>query len=99
MVPAKKPRPDGYVHHGARGLCHKDYQRRRYDGTIADIPTALQPWRDFADDYAILRREGYPLDIIAERLGMSVTALDKSLTRHRDDDRARRPNLNRTEVA
>lgn len=91
MVPKTQPRPAGFAEHGARGLCHRDYVRRLFGGALDDFPVSVKLWRDIADDYNMLRREGYPLDVIAARLRMSTEALDRALCRHRDDHRARRP--------
>lgn len=51
----------------------------------------LNRWTDIADDYDLLRSEGYTIDLIAERLGMTIPALDRALVRHKGDPRARRP--------
>lgn len=56
-----------------------------------DREYVVSPWWLIADDYDLLRREGYPLDVIASRLGMTRAALDRALCRHKGDPRARRP--------
>jgi hypothetical protein len=53
--------------------------------------SSLNHWGDYADDYAELRRDGYPLDVIADRLNMNTDALMRALERHRDDPRAQKP--------
>ena len=81
----------GTVQHFGRGLCATCWERAQKAGTLADYPSTLRRWDELAEDYVILRGEGYTIDVIAERLGMTLKALDKALQRHRDDPRARRP--------
>ena len=82
--------PDGRILYGAGGACTACYARKRRYGTYG-YARSLARWDSYADDYDLLRSEGYPLDVIAARLGMSVAALDRALRRHADDPRARRP--------
>lgn len=51
----------------------------------------LKRWDAIADDYHDLRLDGYPLDEIANRLGMRLEALERALERHQDDPRAQKP--------
>lgn len=83
--------PPGTVPHRGRGLCASCHERARLAGTLTDHPLTLRRWTDYADDYVMLRADGYPLLVIADRLGMTFDALDRALVRHADDPRARRP--------
>ncbi len=88
---AVKHSQSGTFQASGRGLCARDHAHRTKAGTLDDRPTRLQQWADYADDYDMLAGQGYPLDVIAARLAMTYDALDRALTRHRDDPRARRP--------
>lgn len=70
--------------------------RERYSTAAERGEPRIQRWASYADDYAMLARAGYPLDVIAPRLGLAYDALDKALEWHRDDPRARRPSVAQT---
>ena len=81
----------GTVRYARRGLCDSCDSRHTRQGTINDFDTQARRWDEIADDYAMLCADGYPIPVIAARLGMTPKALDQALCRHRDDPRACRP--------
>jgi hypothetical protein len=58
----------------AQGLCHSCYTLHWQRGTLPS-KRITRTRADFVADYELLRSEGYPRRIIAERLGMSYDAV------------------------
>jgi hypothetical protein len=71
-------------------MCGACYRRAWLDGTLIDHPTAVRPADLLLEDYVQLRREGYTVRQIADRLGMTFAAVDRALhrARRRGDTRA-----------
>ena len=75
----------------ARGLCVPCYEWAQRAGTLADYPRKQWAREELLTEYQILRREGYNLRLIADRLEISRGALERALIRAAGDPRAHRP--------
>jgi CRP-like cAMP-binding protein len=67
----------------ARGLCYSCYQTHWQNGTLDQFPTKRRQRTraDFVADYELLRSEGYPRRVIADRLGMQPEAVHRAYSR------------------
>lgn len=72
-----------------RGLCVGCYVRAQRNGTIIDQETTGKPWAQVLEDWhrladrSLTRMEN--VRRIAPRVGMTVDALERAVTRHRED--------------
>jgi hypothetical protein len=74
----------GQRRHGGRGLCDPCFRGLTPDQR-ADFERNTRTRDEVLDDYDPLRRQGYHRRDIAERIGMSVDALEQCLRRARRD--------------
>jgi hypothetical protein len=65
----------------ARGLCKRCYERAREMGELIDRPKRLRTAAEFDADYQVLR--DLSVDVIAQRMGMTVAGVRKALERAR----------------
>lgn len=71
-----------HVRLGARGLCHRCYQKSRYQPSPGRPPIIRR--EDMLSEWEILRSDGVTdLAIAAERIGTTRAALEKCLERAR----------------
>lgn len=79
IVKAADCHPDRPVN--GRGLCNSCYTLAQRNGTL-DKHTLARPERrslaEFAEEYRLLRSEGYGRRHIAERLGVTRSAVDRA---------------------
>ena len=72
-----------------RGLCHGCYSRAQRNGTIVDHELAARPWAHVLEDWRRLADRNLSrlanVQRIAPRIGMTVEALERAVTRHRED--------------
>lgn len=64
----------------ARGLCQTCYRIDYTGGTLANV-RRIRRRVDFVADYVLLRSEGHTRAQIADRMGMSIGALNKAYLR------------------
>lgn len=66
-----------------RGLCAPCYNYlRKYEHDVfIEYPTVIMTREDVLTDYVLLAGEGYPLKVIAERLGMKYDSFCQVLHR------------------
>lgn len=87
MVPARTARaegvPIGHRRHDGRGLCTPCYGVARRADALADHERLTRSSDDLLDDWALLRGQGHPVDVIAERLGMTRVGLLHGVRRGR----------------
>ena len=60
-----------------RGLCNRCYKQARTDGSIADHPRQRPTLDEWVDDYKMLTAQGYGHRHIAERLGVTMRAVQR----------------------
>jgi len=79
----------GHAMHMGRGLCHGCYSRAQRDGSVIDHEATVKPWAYVLDEWKRLADpEASRVENarrIAPHLGMTVAALERAVTRHRED--------------
>ena len=95
------PIPPGAVRHAGRGLCTHHYDRAAELDILPDFPRLTRSYDDTLDDWDLLRRGGATRTEGAEKIGITVKALDKAIDRGRaaGDPRAVSAPLTRSPVA
>lgn len=73
---------------GGRGLCVRCYSREHKAGRLHQYPLKNRAAADVAEDVEFLRGQGFTRRQMAERLGMTLAAMDRALLRHRARQRA-----------
>lgn len=95
MAPSKNL--DAPLRHIGRGLCHVCYRhlhdraRRGAGDELLDFERVSRPAADVVEDFQMLSGQGYTRRQAAERMGISLAALDQALVRHRRRQRAAEP--------
>ena len=69
--------------HEGRGLCGSCWQRARLRGELADYPRVLRTRKEFLADYIPLREVGLSTREIAQRMGVTRSAIYVALRRAR----------------
>lgn len=64
----------------ARGLCRRCYQLQYLGGDLSNV-RHIRRRAEFVSDYELLRSEGHTRAQIADRLGMTIGALNKAYLR------------------
>lgn len=77
------PVGEGVRRHAGRGRCGLCRYRRLRDGTWADVPRPSRTNAEVVEDYRLLRPMGLSRREVAERMGMSLVALDRAICRAR----------------
>jgi len=70
-------------YHRGRGLCNFCHEGARRRGELVDHERLNRTRDEFLDEWQTLCSEGHTLRQIAERLGMTVAAVDQALNRAR----------------
>lgn len=87
MIPAVDWSP-GQLRYGARGLCHRDYARRRHAGTLIAFSRLTVPHKDAVAEYEELTIQGHSKARAAEIIGITLRALELALSRHKEKSNA-----------
>lgn len=75
--------PDGRRLHCGRGLCANCWRRHRLAGDLEHIERRTHSRDQLLADYRHLTAEGHDIQQIAERLGVTPSAIYKALARSR----------------
>lgn len=75
-------------HRRARGLCIRCYDACHHNGSLSDYPRFCWPRDELLTEWDFLRRQGFTMRLAATRLGVTYEALDRALSRAKDDPRA-----------
>jgi len=70
-----------YSRHYSRGLCRTCYSNEKYHGRLNDWPLLTRKRDELLEEWVLLRSAGVPIAQAAERMGISVIALDRALHR------------------
>jgi hypothetical protein len=81
-----RSKQQGLKHEG-RGLCRVCYNHAKWSGVLVNYPRSTRSRDDLCADLELLTREGYSRTQIADRLGMSRSALDRAISRLRAAER------------
>lgn len=83
LVPSGTPTVQGVRRHAGRGRCGLCRYRRLRDGTWADVPRPTRANTEVVEDYLLLRQTGLSQREIADRIGMTLPAMDRAICRAR----------------
>lgn len=79
----------GVTARGGRGLCDSCYRYAWERGELVDHERKLRPWSEVREDWEALADRSLSRNEnarrLAPRLGMTYDALDRALSRHRDE--------------
>lgn len=73
----KPPRAAWYSRHLGRGLCTSCYGLHRRQGTLDRFERSIRAREDVFEEWLMLKASGATRAEAAQRMGMTVTALDR----------------------
>ncbi|MBK1785108.1 hypothetical protein [Prauserella cavernicola] len=71
-----------------RGMHNRCYQRELRAGNATAYPRQLRPGVEVIEDWTFLAAQNLTRRAAAERMGMSLGALERAIHRHRSTERA-----------